>query len=84
MGEVMSATSGTWTPSGAVHVFRWHADGAPIPGATGPEFVPNSSHVGVRISVTVLAWGEGALPSSATSAETGAVVPPRANSAEPP
>jgi 5-hydroxyisourate hydrolase-like protein (transthyretin family) len=69
VGQTLTASPGTWTPTGASFAYQWLADGAPLAGATTPALALQPIHQGKRISVRVTAWG--ALASrSATSAAT--------------
>ncbi len=38
VGELLSADPGTWSAADVNFSYRWYADGAHLPGATGPVF----------------------------------------------
>jgi surface antigen len=75
VGETISATPGTWTPSGLTYAYHWYADGTPIVyNATDSTFDLTKNQLGKAISVKVTATNS-AGSSSATSAVTADVVP---------
>lgn len=54
--STLSASTGTWSPSSTDDFsYRWIADSAAIPGATGSTFTPGAENVGQRIKVQVAA-----------------------------
>ncbi len=55
VGEPLSADPGTWSPADVALAYQWHADGIPLPGATGPSFTPAADQAGSRIRVQVTA-----------------------------
>ncbi|TQK70057.1 carboxypeptidase regulatory-like domain-containing protein [Nocardioides sp. SLBN-35] len=75
VGETLSATDGTWTPTGTTPAFQWLRDGTPIPGATARTRVLRAADLGARISVEVTASRDQYDPARATSEETVAVTP---------
>ncbi|MBD3923713.1 carboxypeptidase regulatory-like domain-containing protein [Nocardioides cavernae] len=80
VGEALTATSGTWTPSDSTFAYQWLADGSAIAGATTSGYTPVAGDVGKKLSVRVTASKTGWTGATATSAETAAVaaavVPP--------
>lgn len=73
--STLTATKGTWSPTGATYLYRWRLDGTPVPGATGSTFTPGPADVGRRVSVTVTASKTGYASVSSTSAPTAVVAP---------
>lgn len=69
----LTATTGTWSPSGVSASFQWLRDGRPIGGATGRTYVAGRADVGKRLSVRVTARLGGRAPGVATSAPTARV-----------
>lgn len=59
-GQVLTASSGVWTPAGT-YAYQWQRSvsggsaGANIPGATGASYTPVAADVGARIDVIVTA-----------------------------
>ena len=70
----LAASSGSWSRGGASFSYQWFANGAPIPGATGPSYTPTAAQVGQVISVRVGA----ALPGFATGYSSSAATAPTA------
>ena len=73
VGTQLSATAGTWSPSGASYTYQWRANDKDITGATKSTYKPGPAMVGKTISVRVTASEAGYQPASATSAETQSV-----------
>jgi len=73
VGQALTATNGTWTPSDGAYAFQWFADGTPIAGATSNGYTPVAGDVGRKLSVRVTASKPGWTSASATSAATAAV-----------
>lgn len=74
VGQVLTATNGTWTGNPTITYARqWKADGVNIAGATGTTYTPVIGDIGKVITVTVTAtnpdWS-----GAATSAATAAVI----------
>jgi surface antigen len=70
----LAASTGSWSRGGASFSYQWFANGAPIPGATGPSYTPTAAQVGQVISVQVGA----ALPGFATGYSSSAATAPTA------
>jgi len=74
LGETLSASTGTWTPTGLSFTYQWLRGGAPIAGATAKTYTPTTADVGRQLSVRVTAGNGSSL--SATSAPTAVVTQP--------
>lgn len=70
----LSASSGTWTPAGAV-AYQWLADGAPIAGATRATYTPKPADLRKQISVQVTLTKTGYAAAVAAAAATDPVAP---------
>lgn len=55
VGEALTATPGSWTPSGATFSYQWISAGVPVPGAAAPSYVPSADDVGKQLTVRVTA-----------------------------
>jgi surface antigen len=75
VGVKLTASPGTWTPSGATYSYQWLADGVAITGATYRSYTPRAAQLGERLRVQVTASLVGAEPGTATSPRTAAVAP---------
>lgn len=75
VGQTLTATSGTWSPSPATTRFQWSADGTDIAGATSPSLVLGPELVGRTITVRVTAARPDHVEAVATSAPTTPVAP---------
>lgn len=75
VGQVLTANSGTWGPSGVTLAYQWLRDGAPIGGATNGTYTVAPEDVGATVAVAVTGSLEGYTSTTRTSAATGAVVP---------
>ncbi len=75
VGETLSARTGVWKPSGPKKSIQWLADGVPISGATSPTLTLEPAHVGMAISVRVVAAKDGYASATADSAALPAVTP---------
>ena len=74
VGQVLTASPGTWTPpTGVMFTYQWLADGAVLAGATATTFTPTAAQVGRRLSVRVTGSAPGRTPGTATSLETAPV-----------
>lgn len=73
--STLTATAGTWTPTGATFAYQWMVDGTPVTGATGNTFTLAPAHVGRRVTVTVTASKSGYTSVRSTSAPTAAIAP---------
>jgi surface antigen len=71
----LSANAGGWNLAGATFGYQWLANGAAIPGATGPTYVPTPQQVSVRFSVKVTATKPGYRGASSVSAATAPTAP---------
>ncbi|GAB2770851.1 hypothetical protein GCM10027020_24840 [Nocardioides salsibiostraticola] len=73
VGQVLTATNGTWDPADVTLTFQWLAGGAPVVEATSATYTLVRSDLGKRMSVRVTAAKDGFDPAAKTSAETEAV-----------
>ncbi len=73
VGVRLSASPGSWTPTGTTPSYQWLANGAPVTGATSATFTPTPSQAGKKIQVRVTAAKAGHTSATATSASTAAV-----------
>ena len=74
LGETLTASTGTWTPTGMGFTYQWLRGGTPIAGATSKTYPTTSADVGQQLSVRVTASNGSSL--TATSAPTAAVTQP--------
>ena len=74
VGQLLTATAGTWNPSGVTTAFQWVAGGVDVSGATGSTYTPVAADVGKVITVRVTASKSGYTSANATSAATATVV----------
>ena len=70
----VTASPGTWNPSGLTFSYQWKADGNPIAGATSATYVPLPATAGKQLTVTVTGSKAGLVSQSATSDPTPAVL----------
>ena len=75
VGVKLTASPGTWSPSGATYTYQWYAAGAPVAGATRKAFTPGPEQKGMRLKVQVTATGTGGQTGVATSTQTPATLP---------
>ncbi|WP_170151993.1 carboxypeptidase regulatory-like domain-containing protein [Subtercola boreus] len=71
---VLTAKTGTWSPSPTSFSFVWLRNGSPISGATTSSYRLTAADSGARISVTVKAAKPGYLSVSRTSAPSSVVL----------
>lgn len=74
VGEVLTATEGTWLYKPTSLAYAWEADGTPIGGATASTFTPTVAEVGAVITVVVTATNANGSSTPAESAATAAVI----------
>lgn len=70
LGQTLSVTSGTWTPSGLTYAYQWRRDGASIAGATSPRYATTKADLGHKLSVKVTASKAGFTSASVFAAQT--------------
>ena len=73
LGRTLTADPGTWGPEGVQLDYRWYADGAAIPGATGTAVLLGTDQVGTRITVRVTGTMAGYTSVTTPSAPTAPV-----------
>ncbi|AZZ53738.1 hypothetical protein C1I64_17970 [Rathayibacter festucae DSM 15932] len=74
VGSTLTAKAGTWGPAPVALKYQWRAGGTAISGATSATYVPTTSVVGARITVSVTGTKTGWTSAVRTSAATAAVV----------
>ena len=72
--QVLTASSGAWTPAGKLHL-QWLADGIPIDGATGTTYAVTPADLRKVISLQVRVTQVGYTDAVASSANTSPVAP---------
>jgi surface antigen len=75
VNEVLTASTGTWSPTPGRYRYQWLADGVDIAGATSSSLTPSAEQEGKRISVRITASKLGYPITSATSTRTEPVAP---------
>lgn len=73
VGSALSATAGSWTPSGLSYAFQWLRDGAAIPGANSATYPLLAADVGAKVTVRVSAARPGYTTLARTAADAVAV-----------
>lgn len=73
--STLTASTGTWSPTGATYTYQWMLDGTPVPGATGPTFTPGPADVTRRVTVAVKASKTGYASVTSTSVPTAEIAP---------
>lgn len=54
-GQVLTAGTGTWSPTADSYTYQWYANATPIAGATGQTFTPTAAQEGKLVAVNVTA-----------------------------
>ena len=65
VGAPLEVAAGAWTPAPTSITYRWLADGAEIPGATGASYVPTPDVKGKALTAEVTAQLSGYTPGAA-------------------
>lgn len=73
VGLPLTASPGTWSPSGVAFTYQWLRSGKAIAGATKATYRPTSRDHGKRLAVRVTGTKSGYVTTSVTSASTSAV-----------
>ena len=73
VGEMLTATAGTWSPAGVSLSYQWLRDGSIIGGATGSRYRLTTADAGRQISVAITGSKSGLLARTARSQPTAAV-----------
>ncbi|WP_051274412.1 hypothetical protein [Cellulomonas sp. URHD0024] len=68
VGQTLTTSAGTWSPTGPTLTYQWLRGGAPISGATGRSYVLTSASKGASVSVKVTATKVGYTTASVTTA----------------
>ncbi|GAA5130663.1 hypothetical protein GCM10023339_61500 [Alloalcanivorax gelatiniphagus] len=68
VGAPLEVAAGAWTPAPTSVTYTWLADGAAIPGATGPGYVPTPDVKGKTLTAKVTAQLSGYTPGEAVLA----------------
>ena len=68
VGAPLEVAAGAWTPAPTSITYRWLADGAEIPGATGADYVPTPDVKGKALTAEVTAQLSGYTPGEAALA----------------
>ena len=84
VGVKLTASPGTWTPSGGTYSYQWYAGGVAVTGATNPTFTPRAEHLGKQLRVKVTATKTGTQAGSAISLATAATAPGALTATAPP
>lgn len=72
LGQVLTASTGTWSGASITYTYQWMRDGQDISGATASTRTLTAADVGANMSVRVTATNASGVV-SATSAETAEV-----------
>jgi surface antigen len=75
VGVKLTASPGTWTPSGGTYSYQWYAGGSAITGATKPTFTPRAEQLGKQLQVKITATKTGTATGTAISVATPATTP---------
>ena len=73
VGATLTARPGSWSASGLTYGYQWFVDDEPVPGATGPTYVPAVADRAKPVSLRVTASGRGYVTSTATTSPTAKV-----------
>ncbi|MFD1210923.1 S8 family serine peptidase [Arthrobacter sp. GCM10027362] len=75
VGETVTASTGTWSPSPVTLTYQWFRDGAPIPGAVKAAYTPTVDDLYLMLTVKVTGTRDGYDPAVATSPPSYPVYP---------
>ncbi|MCW2801064.1 MAG: hypothetical protein JWQ70_2536 [Aeromicrobium sp.] len=73
VGQTLTASPGTWSPSDATYAYQWKLGGDSVSGATDPTWTPGPDAVGKTVTVGVTATKAGYTDVNDTSSATEAV-----------
>ena len=73
VGQVLTATSGTWSPAVTSFTYQWKVGGVPISGATSADYTVRVADIGSEVTVDVTATLNGYSALVATADATSAV-----------
>ncbi|NQX12259.1 hypothetical protein HQQ80_11530 [Microbacteriaceae bacterium VKM Ac-2855] len=68
VGQTVTATTGTWTPTPDEFTYIWQRNGVEIAGAYASTYVPVADDLGTSLTVSVRGYKVGYNPADATSA----------------
>ncbi|QBF46704.1 hypothetical protein [Janibacter limosus] len=71
VGQLLTASTGSWSPTPSRYTYRWKRNGANISGATQRTYTPTTADAGRKLSVRVEVTRSGYRTASATSASVG-------------
>lgn len=74
VGYTLTATPGTWGPTGVTLKYQWKANGVAITGATATTFKATAAQVGKTLTFSVTGTKAGYTTATKTSAATGTVM----------
>jgi hypothetical protein len=80
-GDVLTASTGTWTNTPTSYTYQWYRSGTSIPGATNSTYTLQTADIGDTMTVSVTALNGSGSGSAATSAATTAVAAANGNTA---
>jgi surface antigen len=84
VGQTLSSTSGSWSPSDATLLYVWRADGEPIAGENSPTLTVGPDLLGKVIGLRVWATKDGYKRAAKRAVPTAAVAPGTMSLSEPP
>lgn len=70
VGQVLTATPGTWGPAGVRLAYQWLRDGVVVSGATRSTYRLTKADAGHRMSISITGTLAGKLPRTASSIQT--------------
>jgi surface antigen len=73
VGSTLTASSGTWTPSGVTLTYQWLRDGVIISGATKTSYALTNADVGHAMTISITGSKSGLASRTASSAPTAKV-----------
>lgn len=84
VGDVLTASVGTWAPAPVTTALQWMRDGAPIAGATGASYTLTAADLGKSLRLDVIGSKASYSSARASSAATPAVTARQLTDAVPP
>ncbi|MCU1479922.1 MAG: hypothetical protein JWQ19_708 [Subtercola sp.] len=74
VGQVLTASLGTWSPVPAAVTYQWFVGGLAITGATATTYTPAATDLGLAVTVAVSGSSSGYVSTTVSSAGTSAVL----------